>query len=602
MYERIGFSRFRVATRPCNRVYLLGNKLNNVRRRHLMKLFLPSSQLPSRFDTLTEHSELRGRDHLSCYEGKDFSPTNTSRIIGYQKPKHLWMAKDHSLNILDSTSVMNSECPHLCSSSRFSNESRTTSEHVFASQQVAELTPVRSSYNGISPSNSSSAPGTVAMPSSLTNTSSSPSNHPSPQNRFGVSNISGSHYESPTSYPHQGASLSLHCMDSLEPKPKRKRGRPPKTKSDDVDAHTYPLSRKRQSRLDSKARENCSVPQPSTSSAFLTGGLKIRLRRDVSVDEPICGKKFRSRKSSQKSVQVFRIVESWCDADAPGGLAAKSNAVSPMSTNQTSGGFRIGDVVWAKLAGYPYWPSRISALYARTPHQLAQVSPGNVNSDSLAVSATPADPALAPGFTAKVEWFAWNQCSYLSCAKLFPFMEYFAKLYSPRTRVKNYAEAVNMAKLVVEGGSNETRLIPEPQSDVEKGSSASLSLSNNTEHGRSDLSCPPDLHFASNPLNEPKQSDVLCLPDLCLAFNPTNPQFPVGSQIPMENGHFSFLNLGANLGDFCQAPEQCWGPLPQLDVSGLNEFNSGVPTFSEDEDETSVCCLSSWSEQLVSYF
>ncbi|KAL5964758.1 PWWP domain-containing protein 2A [Taenia solium] len=601
MYERIGFLRFRVTVRPCNRCYLLGNKLDNVRRHHLMKLFLPSSRLPSRFDILPEQLELQGRDHLSFYERKDFSPTNTSRIIGYQKPKHLWMAKDHSLDILGSTSAMNNECPYLCSGSRLSNESRTTSEHVFASQQVAELTPLRNSYNGISPSNSSSAPGTVAMPSSLTNTSSSPSNHPSPQSRFGVSNISGSHYESPiASYPHQGALVSTHCMDSSEFKPKRKRGRPPKTKSDDVDAHTCPVSRKRQSRLDSKARESCSVPQPSTSSAFLTGGLKIRLRRDVSVDEPICGKKFRSRKSNQKSVQVFRIVESWCDADAPGGLAAKSNAVSPMSTNQTSGGFRVGDVVWAKLAGYPYWPSRISALYARTPHQLAQVSPENANSDSLAVSATPADPALAPGFTAKVEWFAWNQCSYLSCAKLFPFMEYFAKLYSPRTRVKNYAEAVNMAKLVVEGGSNETRLISEPQSDIEKGSSASLSLSNNTEHGRSDLSCPPDLHFAFNPLNEPKQSDVLRLPDLRLAFNPVNPQLPVGCQAPMENGHFSFLNLGANSGDFCQAPDQCWGPLPQLDVSGLNEFNSGVPTFSEDEDETSESLANQLKSELGS--
>ncbi|KAH9282986.1 hypothetical protein ECG_04361 [Echinococcus granulosus] len=599
MCERIGFSSLCVVVRPCNRCYLLGSRLGNVLRHHLMKLFLSSPRLPSRFDILTEQLEPQGRGHPSFYDKKNSSPTNISRIIGFQKPKHLWMAKDHSLDILNNTSATDNEYPRLCSGSRLSNESRLTSEHVFGSQ-VAELTPLRNSYNGISPSNSSSAPGTVAMPSSLTNTSSSPSNHPSPQNRFGVNSMSASHYESPIgSYPYQGSSLSAHCMESSEVKPKRKRGRPPKTKAGDIDASTYSVSRKRHSRSDSKAQESCPVPQPSTSSAFLTGGLKIRLRRDVSVDEPICGKKFRSRKSNQKSVQVFRIVESWCDADAPGGLAAKSNAVSPMSTNQTSGSFRVGDVVWAKLAGYPYWPSRISALYARTPHQLAQVSPENANSDSLAVSATPADPALAPGFTAKVEWFAWNQCSYLSCAKLFPFMEYFAKLYSPRTRVKNYAEAVSMAKLVVDGGSNETRLISEPQSDVEKESSASLSLSTNTEHARSDLSCPPDLHFAFDPLSEPKQSAVLCLPDR-LAFNPTNPQFPITNQVPVENGHFPFLNLGANSGDFCQVPEQCWGPLPQLDVSGLNEFNSGVPTFSEDEDEANESLANQLNSELGS--
>lgn len=546
-----------------------------------MKLFFPSPSHPSsRFDTFAEQSEIRDRGCLDICREKEFSPTNTPRLAGYQKPKHLWMAKDQSMNVVNSISEVNTEESSVCSMSFANSESHLTSEHGFAPHPLSELTPLRSSCNGMSPSNSSSAPGTVAMPSSFTNTSSSPSNHPSPQNRSGVNAIS-SHYESPViSYPSQ-----LVAGDSYNLKPKRKRGRPPKTKPDETRVSNPLINRKHQSQVNVIASGDCSVPKARTCSGFLTGGLKIRLRRDVSVEEPACGKKYRSRKSTHKSAQVFRIVESWCDADAPGRFAAKPSATSPMSTNQTSQGLRVGDVVWAKLAGYPYWPSRISALYERTPHQLAQVNIDSVNNDAFAVFAGPVDPALATGFTAKVEWFAWNQCSYVSYAKLFPFVEYFTKLYNPRTRVKNYAEAVSMARRVVEVGLDETQLSSSCNDSV-KESSSTQPLSTYVEHDHSTIPCPSDFPLPSIPNDKSRQSNAYF--DLRPSFNSTDPSFSTGGDQTMgENCHSPFLDLRVNPGEFDQIPEPCWGPLPQLDVSGLKDFVSGVPTFSEDDEESS---------------
>ncbi|VDL16886.1 unnamed protein product [Hymenolepis diminuta] len=526
-------------------------------------------------------------------EQEDLSLTNTSRITGYQKPKQRWMAKDQSMNVVNGSVELNNEDSGLCSGSSASNEARVPSENVYTSHQVSDLTPLRGNYIGISPSNSSSAPGTFALPSSLTTTSSSPSNHPSPQNRFGQNIPPGSHCESPsTSYQTHESVHSFNSKESSQSKTRRRRGRPPKTK---IYGNGYEVSSKKRQwqQTPIPLDVNPVPPHPSTStSSLFTGGLKIRLRRDLSVEEPVCGKRGRSRKSNKKSVQVFRIVESWCDADAPGGLAAKTTSASPISTNQIPGGFRIGDVVWAKIAGYPHWPSRISALYARTPHQLAQVNPECAkNTDSLAVSATPSDPSLAAGFTAKVEWFAWDQCSYLSCAKLFPFTEYFSKLYSPRTRVKNYAEAINMAKQVVEANSLPPPPIPEPRSDVP----LSLSLPTST-----DVPCPTDLQITFNSLTEPKQPT---LPELPLDLHLQDPTIPPAGNDPVglpDGGNFPFLSIAGNPGEFGQVPEPCWDPLPQLDISGLNDFTSGVPTFSDDEGESSEALANQLKTELGS--
>ncbi|CAH8488632.1 unnamed protein product [Schistosoma turkestanicum] len=106
------------------------------------------------------------------------------------------------------------------------------------------------------------------------------------------------------------------------------------------------------------------------SSAFVSGRLKIR---DTALDYNI----EKGKRAKSKTTSTFRIVES-C---------------------MVSGGLRVGNMVWAKLAGCPYWSSRFYAIWARTAYQLSQATllPTSQslenNASSLAVLATPSDPS-----------------------------------------------------------------------------------------------------------------------------------------------------------------------------------------------------------------
>ncbi|KAL5112154.1 DNA cytosine-5 methyltransferase 3A [Taenia crassiceps] len=55
--------------------------------------------------------------------------------------------------------------------------------------------------------------------------------------------------------------------------------------------------------------------------------------------------------------------------------------------------FRIDDVVWCKLSGWPWWPARIISLHRS-----------------------------ASSCMACVRWVAWNQISHFPCEKIFPFL------------------------------------------------------------------------------------------------------------------------------------------------------------------------------------
>lgn len=451
-----------------------------------------------------------------------------------------------------------------------SGGSRHQPDSAYVSQQTSDLTPSRNGYQGISPSTSSSAPNTIAPLSLLTNT---PSNHPSPHNRSATNNCENSRCESPVASDQNSSNQpeDTPSKNVFDTKPKARRGRPPKPRVEGVPHKKPTVRRKRQSIPE-------TLPPLSVDTQlnppFETGGLKMRFRRDFTVEDPVMGKKSRKKSSKQSSTPVFRIVEAWCDADAPGSMATKACSASPSVSTLVSGGFQVGDIVWAKLAGYPYWPSRISALWSRSsPHQSDTKNPYD---SSLAVEFTPADPLLAHGFTAQVEWFAWNQCSYLSCAKLFPFQKHFDKLYNARTRVKGYNEAVEMAKNFI-------------QNDL------SASLNPELDLGSTYISPSALSPSITEVIHTTSQS--VCPLDLSRGFSCFTPvQMPPAGNYNSNNGinvnQISHLNVPHNNpADFLQNPpphrafcEQPWAPLPQLDPRSLAEI-SDVPTFSEDEDD-----------------
>ncbi|CAH8531900.1 unnamed protein product [Schistosoma margrebowiei] len=626
---------------------------------------------------------------VNVYEFQEGEDLYGPRARGYQKPKHMWMAKDQALT----NNKSNSPTP-ATTTLDFGSDCCTTQNGCTSvpSGNLRCLSPNNMTYTMGSPSTSGSIQGLSTALSSCTNTSNSLCSHTSPIIGLNMAEVTST-FESPTFTEGKNEKSALltceinsvikkskssvklttkkrttgkYSLKKFESSgntnssvPDTSKVQSPNNKQSYSHRHRQPRSRNnRKSKRNSVSESSLTSFYPTqtpnlstdnhlslspsltmtqqisqespiqapmyskglTSSSFVSGGLKIRLRRDAAIDFNI-GKGKRAK--SKTAPATFRIVESWCDADAPGGdFTRRARAVTSNSTSPTfslvSGGLRVGDIVWAKLAGYPYWPSQINAIWARTAHQLSQATllPTSQsldgNASSLAVLATPSDPSLAAGYTARVDWLAWDQCSYLSCAKLYPFKESFDKLYNPRTRVKGYAEAVRLAKQIVNGtyipnenlDSQLSCMSPQnkshsslcgqisapPSTDSQWSSMTTLSssleipttgTSNQTSRELRDKhtillpsELPPDPYISSQLSPSPHSITNLCS----------------GEGLVRTSDAFSSTSNNSCLliGDkSLELPEldnmAMWAPLPQLDVSGLGVFH--VPTFSEDEEE-----------------
>nr|XP_008104911.1 PREDICTED: PWWP domain-containing protein 2B isoform X1 [Anolis carolinensis]XP_008104912.1 PREDICTED: PWWP domain-containing protein 2B isoform X1 [Anolis carolinensis] len=93
----------------------------------------------------------------------------------------------------------------------------------------------------------------------------------------------------------------------------------------------------------------------------------------------------------------------------------------------------VGDVVWGKIHGFPWWPARVLDI------NLSQKENG--------------DPSWQE---AKVSWFGSPTTSFLSLSKLFPFSEYF-KVRFNRKKKGMYRKAITEAAKAVEHLTPEIR-------------------------------------------------------------------------------------------------------------------------------------------------
>ncbi|KAF7250737.1 hypothetical protein EG68_09374 [Paragonimus skrjabini miyazakii] len=665
----------------------------------------------------------------SVYEFQDGEDPSNLRSLGYQKPKHMWMAKEQAL-----TGTLRQSSPSSASSTAIELNATTCVDRsnsspalvitdVFTAPAVSRVcSPSPPVDLADSPSTTHSTQGlSVVLSSSLTNTSSSLCSHTPPISGNGLSTVgSASSCTSPNSIDAALVPTATSLKNSTvnnpsAAKPRRSSLRTSKTKavtasstsvvsrtpsnktgrkrsvinglaqtltllkpsSDDKGAvntvdhsgsHRIVSRRRRTARSLRSNSNNDSQPiepkkritltvtlsaiphshssesateslasdlhfpskRSSTGSSkrsssktsgsavpcqypLVPGGLKIRLRRDYAPLEVNLKRNKRSKNKVDTS-NAFRIVESWCDTDAPGGEFSRRTHAAAISTSSSpsftpiDGSIRVGDIVWAKLAGYPHWPSRVSAIWARTAHQLSQATPLSIpgqDPSSLSVLATPSDPALAAGYTARVDWLAWDQWSYLSCAKLCPFKEAYDKMYNPRTRVKGYAEAIRLAK----------RFSSESQSVLESQLSDLSPTTKSTNSALlSHISAPPstDSHWSACntlPCSLEQSSSAVCnsladtneiAPFTVVASDPiestilVREALDVSAAVPTpltepnqpSNGVNAILGSSNDLIDPCSiCGPSSWAPLPQLDISGLGDFVSHVPTFSEDEDD-----------------
>uniref|UniRef100_A0A1I8GLS0 PWWP domain-containing protein n=1 Tax=Macrostomum lignano TaxID=282301 RepID=A0A1I8GLS0_9PLAT len=89
----------------------------------------------------------------------------------------------------------------------------------------------------------------------------------------------------------------------------------------------------------------------------------------------------------------------------------------------------VGDVVWAKLTGWPWWPGRVAGLQRQEELAVDEQLP-------------PADQCIAC-----VHWFNWDQVSYLPAERLRLFVDYYGRLFDAKKRGA-YKTAVEQAYLI----------------------------------------------------------------------------------------------------------------------------------------------------------
>uniref|UniRef100_A0A0R3THC3 PWWP domain-containing protein n=1 Tax=Rodentolepis nana TaxID=102285 RepID=A0A0R3THC3_RODNA len=102
-------------------------------------------------------------------------------------------------------------------------------------------------------------------------------------------------------------------------------------------------------------------------------------------------------------------------------LVTESNLIDAFQLPSSSITFRIGDVVWGKLSGWPWWPARITRLCLRSPYSCI----------------------------AQITWFGTNETNELSCDKILPFLANYEKKLDKRKykqgKQNSYKKAIDAA-------------------------------------------------------------------------------------------------------------------------------------------------------------
>ncbi|XP_018652253.1 LOW QUALITY PROTEIN: hypothetical protein Smp_041750 [Schistosoma mansoni] len=112
--------------------------------------------------------------------------------------------------------------------------------------------------------------------------------------------------------------------------------------------------------------------------------------------------------------------------------------------------FRVGDLVWSKLSGWPYWPAQITSIQRVVANE--NDLPNSEQVRTVVDSQEKSSPLLTSEqvcYTACLHWFAWHQVSYMPCDKLFHFLEH-CKRFDNKKKRGVFRQAVNEAKQAAE--------------------------------------------------------------------------------------------------------------------------------------------------------
>ncbi|KAK4470822.1 hypothetical protein MN116_006339 [Schistosoma mekongi] len=107
--------------------------------------------------------------------------------------------------------------------------------------------------------------------------------------------------------------------------------------------------------------------------------------------------------------------------------------------------FRVGDLVWSKLSGWPYWPAQITSIQRMATSETDLSNPEQVRTVDSQEKSSSLLTSEQVCYTACLHWFAWHQVSYMPCDKLFHFLEH-CKRFDNKKKRGVFRQAVNEAK------------------------------------------------------------------------------------------------------------------------------------------------------------
>uniref|UniRef100_A0A2R5LLP9 PWWP domain-containing protein n=2 Tax=Ornithodoros turicata TaxID=34597 RepID=A0A2R5LLP9_9ACAR len=174
-----------------------------------------------------------------------------------------------------------------------------------------------------------------------------------------------------------------------------------------------------------KHRDEDEAPPPmEPSEPYVGQKLSISLRRLGSQAYMRCSPRDDSSGSECGDVPEFPKLDPARDGDRMKPLMMRiSTHTVKRCTLETGREMAVGDIVWGKIHGFPWWPGKV-----------------------LALTISQRDNGVTINQQAHVAWFGSSTSSYMPCHQLTPFLDDFKVRYNKKKRGP-YKEAIRQATL-----------------------------------------------------------------------------------------------------------------------------------------------------------
>lgn len=208
--------------------------------------------------------------------------------------------------------------------------------------------------------------------------------------------------------------------------------------------HKHKLKRKKKHRVE-KDRKNkdgdTSGPENTGKEQAVTQKLSINLKRLNNTYTSCSNASDKGEENTSSSDEQSELVPDFPPSNSP--ILLRVNAQTVVSASGADGGrVLVGDVVWGKIHGFPWWPGKVLTI-SSAGNQVPQ---------------------------AHVSWYGSSTSSLIQCDQLAPYLENFKVRYNKKKRGA-YKEAIRQATLeareIVENRiRKETPIVSSPPQNI----------------------------------------------------------------------------------------------------------------------------------------